>query len=97
MGNLQSLIKRYYMFTKNTLIYKPMSSSANYQYNQVARAIDYLYEHFREQPSLEEVAAQVNMSAFHFQRTFTEWAGISPKRFLQFLTTDYLKQKLSGF
>jgi AraC family transcriptional regulator of adaptative response/methylated-DNA-[protein]-cysteine methyltransferase len=85
------------MLTENTLIYKPMSSSANYQYNQVARAIDYLYEHFREQPSLDDVAAQVNMSTFHFQRTFTEWAGISPKRFLQFLTTDYLKQRLSGF
>ena len=85
------------MLTENTLTYQQMNSSANYQYNQVARAIDYLYEHFREQPTLEEVAAQVNMSAFHFQRTFTEWAGISPKRFLQFLTADYLKQRLSGF
>ncbi|WP_315822033.1 AraC family transcriptional regulator [Paraflavitalea speifideaquila] len=68
-----------------------------YQYQQIARAIDYLYVNFRNQPSLEEVAAQVNMSAFHFQRMFTEWAGISPKRFLQFLTTDYLKHRITGF
>jgi AraC family transcriptional regulator of adaptative response/methylated-DNA-[protein]-cysteine methyltransferase len=74
-----------------------MTISGNHHYDQVARAIDYLYEHFREQPSLDEVAAQVNMSAFHFQRVFTEWAGISPKRFLQYLTTDYLKNKLGDF
>lgn len=74
-----------------------MTVSGNHHYDQVARAIDYLYEHFREQPSLDEVAAQVNMSAFHFQRVFTEWAGISPKRFLQYLTTDYLKNKLGNF
>jgi AraC family transcriptional regulator, regulatory protein of adaptative response / methylated-DNA-[protein]-cysteine methyltransferase len=69
----------------------------HYQYDQMARAIEYLYQHFREQPSLEEAAAQVNMSVFHFQRTFTEWAGISPKRFLQFLTTGYLKEHLVDF
>jgi AraC family transcriptional regulator of adaptative response/methylated-DNA-[protein]-cysteine methyltransferase len=74
-----------------------MTISGNHHYDQVARAIDYLYEHFREQPSLDDVAAQVNMSAFHFQRVFTEWAGISPKRFLQYLTTDYLKNKLGDF
>lgn len=74
-----------------------MSTAGQYQYDQVARAIDYLYGHFREQPSLDEVAAQVNMSAFHFQRVFTEWAGISPKRFLQYLTADYLKQRLGHF
>lgn len=74
-----------------------MNASANYQYQQVAQAIEYLYQNFQKQPSLEEVAAQVNMSAFHFQRIFTEWAGISPKRFLQFLTTDYLKHRITGF
>lgn len=81
----------------NTPTFGLMSIAGNYHYDQVAKAIDYLYEHFREQPSLEEVASQVNMSAFHFQRVFTEWAGISPKRFLQYLTTDYLKQRLEGF
>lgn len=85
------------MFTPNTSTFEPMTISGKHHYDQVARAIEYLYQHFREQPSLEEVAAQVNMSAFHFQRVFTEWAGISPKRFLQFLTTDYLKQRLGNF
>jgi AraC family transcriptional regulator, regulatory protein of adaptative response / methylated-DNA-[protein]-cysteine methyltransferase len=84
------------MLSEKILNFEPVTTDA-YQYQQIARAIDYLYEHFREQPSLEEVAAQVNMSAFHFQRMFTEWAGISPKRFLQFLTADYLKQRITGF
>lgn len=84
------------MLPENVIPFTPVSST-NYQYNQIAKAIDFLYEHFRDQPSLEEVAAEVHMSAFHFQRVFTEWAGISPKRFLQFLTTDYLKQRITGF
>lgn len=84
------------MLSEKIINYEPVAADA-YQYQQIARAIDYLYEHFRMQPSLEEVAAQVNMSAFHFQRMFTEWAGISPKRFLQFLTTDYLKHRITGF
>lgn len=63
-------------------------------YQRVEKAIQYLYDNFQRQPDLEEVAASVALSPFHFQRIFTEWAGISPKRFLQYLTTDYLKQKL---
>ena len=63
-------------------------------YRRIAEAIEYLEENFRRQPELNEVAEQVHMSPFHFQRIFTEWAGISPKRFLQFLTVGFLKQKL---
>lgn len=84
------------MLSEKILNFEPVATNA-YQYQQIARAIDYLYINFRSQPSLDEVAAQVNMSAFHFQRMFTEWAGISPKRFLQFLTTDYLKHRITGF
>lgn len=84
------------MLSEKILNFEPVTTNA-YQYEQIARAIDYLYVNFRAQPGLEEVAAQVNMSAFHFQRMFTEWAGISPKRFLQFLTTDYLKHRITGF
>ena len=51
-------------------------------YNRVAKAIDYIQLHFKEQPSLDQVAAEVNMSPFHFQRLFTDWAGISPKKFI---------------
>lgn len=84
------------MLSGKILNFESVTTNA-YQYEQIARAIDYLYVNFRAQPGLEEVAAQVNMSAFHFQRMFTEWAGISPKRFLQFLTTDYLKHRITGF
>lgn len=94
-GNLHLLIIKP-MLSGKILNYQPVNTNA-YQYDQIARAIDYLYVNFRSQPGLEEVAAQVNMSAFHFQRIFTEWAGISPKRFLQFLTTGYLKQRINGF
>ena len=50
-------------------------------YDVVARAIRYLREHAREQPSLDDVAAHVGLSEFHLQRVFSAWAGISPKRF----------------
>lgn len=63
-------------------------------YQRIAQAIEYLEKNVHRQPELDEVAEQVHLSPFHFQRIFTEWAGISPKRFLQFLTTDFLKKKL---
>ncbi len=63
-------------------------------YHRIEQAIRYLETNFRSQPELDEVAEQVHLSPFHFQRIFTEWAGISPKRFLQFLTVDFLKEKL---
>lgn len=63
-------------------------------YQRIEQAIRYLEENFRQQPDLDEVAESVSLSPFHFQRIFTEWAGISPKRFLQFLTVGYLKEKL---
>lgn len=64
-------------------------------YQRIEEAIQYLEKNFQRQPELDEVAEQVHLSPFHFQRLFTEWAGISPKRFLQFLTVDFLKTKLS--
>lgn len=66
----------------------------NINYQRIEQAIKFLEENFRRQPELDEVAEKVHLSPFHFQRIFTEWAGISPKRFLQFLTVDYLKDKL---
>lgn len=63
-------------------------------YQRIEEAIQYLEQNFQRQPDLDEVAEKVHLSPFHFQRIFTEWAGISPKRFLQFLTIDYLKKKL---
>ena len=63
-------------------------------YGRIERAIRYLESHFREQPELEDVARATGLSAFHFQRLFSRWAGISPKRFLQFLTAEYARELL---
>ncbi len=63
-------------------------------YLRIEQAILYLEKNFQRQPELTEVAEEVSVSPYHFQRIFTEWAGISPKRFLQFLTVDFLKEKL---
>lgn len=64
-------------------------------YQRIAQAIEYLEKNVHHQPELDEVADNVHLSPFHFQRIFTEWAGLSPKRFLQYLTTDFLKKKLA--
>ncbi len=69
-----------------------MDQEINYQ--RIEQAIHYLEKNFQRQPELDEVAEVVHLSPFHFQRLFTEWAGISPKRFLQYLTVDFLKSKL---
>ncbi len=61
----------------------------------IARAIDYLRTTARQQPTLEEVAAAVNLSPFHLQRLFTAWAGVSPKRFLQYLTKEHARRELA--
>ncbi|AWK86110.1 bifunctional transcriptional activator/DNA repair enzyme AdaA [Azospirillum thermophilum] len=61
----------------------------------MAAAIRHLVEHWQTQPSLEDLAAVAGMSPFHFQRLFTRWTGISPKRFLQFLTLDTAKRLLA--
>lgn len=63
-------------------------------YQRIEHAIRYLEENFQRQPELNEVAENVHVSEFHFQRLFTAWAGISPKRFLQFLSVEFLKGKL---
>ena len=63
-------------------------------YETVAEAIRFIRSHTREQPALEEIAAQVGLSAFHLQRMFSVWAGISPKRFLQHLTREHARALL---
>ena len=63
-------------------------------YSRIERAIFFLEENYRRQPELREVAESVHLSEFHFQRLFRRWAGISPKRFVQFLTLEYAKKLL---
>ncbi len=65
-----------------------------HHYRIVARAVDYIRSTARPQPALADIAAAVQLSEYHLQRVFSEWAGISPKRFLQFLTKEHAKQSL---
>ncbi|MFK8161961.1 MAG: bifunctional transcriptional activator/DNA repair enzyme AdaA [Lewinella sp.] len=73
-----------------------MSATNSHNYHRIASAIKYLNANFRAQPSLDEIAAHVHLSPFHFQRLFKEWAGVSPKKFLQFLSIEYAKDLLRG-
>ena len=61
----------------------------------IAAAIRHLVENWQDQPALDKLSEVAGMSPFHFQRLFTQWAGISPKRFLQFLTLDNAKRLLA--
>jgi AraC family transcriptional regulator of adaptative response/methylated-DNA-[protein]-cysteine methyltransferase len=63
-------------------------------YRRVEQAIRFLEQNVRRQPSLAEIAAASGLSEFHFQRLFGRWVGISPKRFLQFLTKEYARSLL---
>ena len=63
-------------------------------YERVEQAINFIEQNFRSQPTLSEAAKSVGLSEYHFQRLFKRWVGISPKRFLQFLTVDHARDLL---
>lgn len=71
-----------------------ITTQAALDYRRVERAIAFLTLHAPEQPELSQAARAANLSEFHFQKVFTRWAGISPKRFLQFLTVEHAKRQL---
>ncbi|AFY70740.1 transcriptional regulator, AraC family [Thalassoporum mexicanum PCC 7367] len=64
-------------------------------YELISKAIEFMRDHHRDQPDLATIAAQTHLSAYHFQRLFKKWAGISPKRFSQFLTVEYAKARIT--
>lgn len=68
-------------------------------YEKIEKAIGYIANNFQQQPDLDDVARQVHTSPFHFQRMFKSWAGVSPKKFLQYISVEHakslLKQNLS--
>ena len=64
-------------------------------YLRIEKAIRFIRENQTGQPSLDEVADHVNLSPHHFQRLFTRWAGVSPKKFLQYLTIQFAREHLS--
>jgi len=65
-------------------------------YQRIAIAIQYLQQHYQQQPSLAVIAEQIHQSPSHFQRQFQEWVGLSPKKFLQHLTLEQAKQQLQA-
>ncbi len=76
-----------------------ISSNTNFNddlrdYQRVELAIAYIIENRSSQPELDIVAASMGLSPFHAQRLFSRWAGVSPKRFLSYLTIEHAKQKL---
>lgn len=64
-------------------------------YQKIAQAIQYLNDNFKQQPELHEVADVLGISPSHLQRLFTQWAGVSPKKFLQYLSIEHAKKLLA--
>jgi AraC family transcriptional regulator of adaptative response/methylated-DNA-[protein]-cysteine methyltransferase len=73
-----------------------MAAHKETNYHRIALAIDYIYQNFKEQPSLDDIATAIGISPFHFQRLFSDWAGVSPKKFMQYLSIDYAKKLLKN-
>jgi AraC family transcriptional regulator, regulatory protein of adaptative response / methylated-DNA-[protein]-cysteine methyltransferase len=71
-----------------------MNTQEQINYNRIAEAIAYIKANFKAQPNLEKVAERLHLSPFHFQRLFTEWAGTSPKKFLQYISVEHAKKLL---
>jgi AraC family transcriptional regulator of adaptative response/methylated-DNA-[protein]-cysteine methyltransferase len=69
-------------------------SQLSQDYYRIEKAIAYIKKNMNQQPDLVDIAASVHLSDYHFQRMFSRWAGISPKRFLQYITKEYAKKLL---
>ena len=65
-------------------------------FSRIEEAITYINDNYTNQPSLEQIAEKVHLSPFHFQKLFTDWAGVSPKKFLQFITINHAKTMLDN-
>ena len=63
-------------------------------YERIKKAIEFIHANFKEQPDLDAIAKEVYLSPFHFQRLFKEWAGVSPKKFLQYISLQHAKKLL---
>jgi len=72
-----------------------MDSQDNINYNRIEQAITFIQDHWKDQPDLATIAAHVHVSPTHFQKLFTTWAGVSPKKFMQYLSLNYTKSLLA--
>lgn len=75
-------------------LYNGRMDASDRDYGRIEKAIRFIGDNVRRQPGLAEVARHVGMSEFHFQRVFSRWAGVSPKKFLQFLTAEHARNLL---
>lgn len=73
-----------------------MKEQNNINFERITQAIGYLKDNFKDQPNLDEVADKVHLSPFHFQKLFTDWAGVSPKKFVQYLSIEHAKKLLTN-
>jgi AraC family transcriptional regulator of adaptative response/methylated-DNA-[protein]-cysteine methyltransferase len=73
---------------------KRQAASDDYGYALVGRLLTWLATHYREQPSLESIAQEAGLSTYHLQRLFTRYVGVSPKKYIQYLTLDHAKHAL---
>lgn len=71
-----------------------MIATKSLHYQRIAQAIKFIRDHHKQQPALEDIAEHVQLSPTHFHRLFSEWAGTSPKKFLQYLTVHHARQLL---
>lgn len=71
-----------------------METQQELDYNRIAEAIEFFRLNYKRQPTLEEAAEHVNLSPFHFQRMFKDWAGVTPKQFLQYISVEHAKNIL---
>lgn len=63
-------------------------------YERIKKAIEFIHSNFQQQPDLDAVAKEVFLSPYHFQRLFKDWAGVSPKKFLQYISLQHAKKLL---
>src|SRR4030095_8817939 len=68
-----------------------MKEKERTNFSRIEEAIGYITSNFKAQPGLDEVAEKIHLSPYHFQRLFTDWAGVSPKKFLQYISIEHAK------
>ncbi len=73
-----------------------MEMQEQIDYQRIAQSINFLKKNFKKQPTLDEMAEHVHLSPFHFQRMFKNWAGVTPKQFLQYLSVEHAKEMLKA-
>lgn len=78
----------------NTTLMTPRKLDTVTDYDRIAEAIEFIAQHWQRRPALREIADRQGLSEFHFQRVFSRWVGISPKRFMQYLTIDHARERL---